>query len=161
MKTRIGYKKVFWLGLVLLLALCFGFSGASHAKTDKKADKKEILVGTNLPLTGILSMVGIEQRWAYEAAVADINKAGGVMVMNTAKSSRKPVVADDESDRESGCRRRAHQDEQGVTCPGGLPHPSESSPDASPRRNTKVLSPSICLIPPWLEQIPVVDALFS
>ena len=99
MKRRIGYKKVFWLGFVLLLALCFALSGAAYAKTEKKADKKEILIGTNLPLTGILSMVGIEQRWAYETAVADINKAGGVMVKEYGKKLPvKLIVADDESD---------------------------------------------------------------
>jgi branched-chain amino acid transport system substrate-binding protein len=43
--------------------------------------------------------VGIEQRWAYETAVADINKAGGIMVKEYGKKLPvKLVVADDESD---------------------------------------------------------------
>jgi len=35
--------------------------------------KKEIVIGAPLPLTGILSMEGDEERWAFERAVKDAN----------------------------------------------------------------------------------------
>jgi branched-chain amino acid transport system substrate-binding protein len=83
---RLGHERtIYLLGLVTLLALTLAFT--SPAAAAAKKEKKEILIGTNLPLTGILSMVGIEQRWAYETAVADINKAGGVMVKEYGKKA--------------------------------------------------------------------------
>lgn len=63
-----------------------------------ETQKEEIVVGAHLPLTGILSQIGKEQRWAYETAVADINREGGVFVGVYGK--RLPVrliVMDDES----------------------------------------------------------------
>lgn len=61
--------------------------------------KKEILIGTHLPLTGIMAAMGKEQKWAYEAAVADINKSGGIYVMEYKKKLPvRLVVLDDTSD---------------------------------------------------------------
>ena len=77
-----------------LLALMLWFVQPAEARM-----KKEILIGTNLPLTGILAGVGIEQRWVYQTAVDDVNKAGGIWVKEVGK--RMPVrlvVADDASD---------------------------------------------------------------
>ncbi len=60
--------------------------------------KKEILIGAPLSLTGILAMDGIEQGWAYEQAVNDVNKAGGIYVKEVGKKLPvKLIVADDES----------------------------------------------------------------
>ena len=42
-------------------------------------EKKEIVIGTHLSLTGMLAMSGAEQRWSYEQSVADINKKGGIL----------------------------------------------------------------------------------
>ncbi len=60
------------LGLfVFILTACLiTFSGASAQ------EKKEILIGAPLSLSGILAMDGIEQQWAYEQAANDINKTG-------------------------------------------------------------------------------------
>ncbi|MBN1106476.1 MAG: amino acid ABC transporter substrate-binding protein [Deltaproteobacteria bacterium] len=84
-----------WLGVALLVtAWSLMSSGALCA-----AEKKEILIGANLSLTGPLAMDGGEQKWAYEQAVADVNKAGGIMVKAFGKKLPvKLVVADDESD---------------------------------------------------------------
>ncbi len=62
------------------------------------AEKKQILIGAPLSLTGILAMDGEEQGWAYEQAVNDINKTGGIAVKQFGKKLPvKLVVADDES----------------------------------------------------------------
>jgi len=61
--------------------------------------KKEILIGTHLPLSGAGAMVAIEQKWAYEQAVKDINKAGGIYVRQYGKKLPvRLVVMDDETD---------------------------------------------------------------
>ncbi|MFH1490953.1 MAG: ABC transporter substrate-binding protein, partial [Pseudomonadota bacterium] len=67
-------RTILWFGLFLLIpALCLmTFNGTAAA------EKKEILIGAPLSLTGILAMDGEEQGWAYEQAAEDINKAGGI-----------------------------------------------------------------------------------
>jgi branched-chain amino acid transport system substrate-binding protein len=83
------------LGLmVFTLTILLIGSGAVFA-----AEKKEILIGANLSLTGPLAMDGGEQKWAYEQAVQDINKTGGIFVKEYGqKLPVKLVLADDESD---------------------------------------------------------------
>jgi branched-chain amino acid transport system substrate-binding protein len=67
--------------------------------TGTAADKKEILIGAPLPLTGMLAMGALEQKWAFEQAVADINKQGGIFVKKfNKKLPVRLVLADDESD---------------------------------------------------------------
>jgi len=62
-------------------------------------EKKEILIGAPIPVTGIFSMIGLEQKWAYEQAVADINKKGGIFVKEYGKKLPvKLIIADAESD---------------------------------------------------------------
>ena len=79
---------------LILILLVIMTAGAAFAK-----EKKEILIGTNLPMTGILAAAGVEQKWAYEQAVADINKKGGIFVKEYGKKLPvKLIVADDESD---------------------------------------------------------------
>ena len=85
--TRLGV-------FLLVLAMCVMVFGTVYAK-----EKKEIRIGAPLPVTGILSMLGGEQKWAYELAVADINKEGGIFVKEYGKKLPvKLVVADAESD---------------------------------------------------------------
>jgi branched-chain amino acid transport system substrate-binding protein len=88
-------KILTWLGLgFLVTAICLAGLGTASAK-----EKKEILIGANLSLTGPLAMDGGEQRWAYEEAVADINKKGGIFVKEYGKKLLVKLVAvDDESD---------------------------------------------------------------
>jgi branched-chain amino acid transport system substrate-binding protein len=62
------------------------------------AGDTEIVIGAPISLTGPLAGDGKEQKWAYEQAVADINKAGGIMMKSAGKKLPvRLVVADDES----------------------------------------------------------------
>ena len=83
------------LGLcVFILTACLvSFNGASAQ------ERKEILIGAPLSLSGMLAMDGIEQQWAYEQSATEINKTGGIFVKEfNKKLPIKLVVADDESD---------------------------------------------------------------
>lgn len=63
--------------------------------------KDEIILGSHLPLSGIGSLVGIEQKWAYDRALEDINREGGIYVKEYGKKLPVHLVAvDDESDPE-------------------------------------------------------------
>ncbi len=85
----------------VLRVLCFclllwviGTTKNSPAETKKT----EILIGAHLPLSGPLSMIGSEQKWAYDKAVEDINKAGGIYVKEYGKKLPvRLVVIDDET----------------------------------------------------------------
>ncbi len=62
-------------------------------------DKSEILIGTNLSLTGGLSQLCTEQQWVYEQAISDINKKGGVFIKEyNKKLPLRLIVEDAESD---------------------------------------------------------------
>ena len=79
--------------LLLLLAVF----ACSNARVDA-IDKKEIVVGMPIPLTGGLAMEGSEQKWAYEQAVKDINAKGGIFVKQYKKKLPvRVVIADAES----------------------------------------------------------------
>lgn len=70
---------------------------AGHVSAALASDA-EIAIGAPLSLTGRFAGDGKEQKWAYEQAIADINKAGGVMIKKAGKKLPvKLVVADDES----------------------------------------------------------------
>jgi branched-chain amino acid transport system substrate-binding protein len=49
------------------------------------AAKNEILVGVALPMSGPMATQTVEQRWAYNRAVADINAAGGIFLKQYGK----------------------------------------------------------------------------
>jgi branched-chain amino acid transport system substrate-binding protein len=77
------------VSLTLTLAAC-GTSGGG-------GDSGPIVLGTTLPLTGPLGVFGPIIQVAYEQAVADIDKAGGVKVGGTQRQL-KLVVRDNKSD---------------------------------------------------------------
>jgi branched-chain amino acid transport system substrate-binding protein len=88
-------KMVLWL-----VCLCFLVTLIStvHPVLAQKA-KKEILIGASVPISGALAMASVEQRWAYEQAVADINKGGGIFVKEYGKKLPvRLVMVDDEGD---------------------------------------------------------------
>ncbi len=67
------------------------------------AERKEIRVGAPNSITGMNAMTGAEHRWAYEQAVADINKKGGVYVKELGKRLPiKLIFADDKSTPDQG-----------------------------------------------------------
>ena len=122
---------------------------------EAKKEKKEILIGTNLPLTGILAGAGIEQRWAYQTAVDDINKAGGIFVKEYGKKLPvRLIVADDASDpgkAAAGVERLIKQKKVDLLL-GGFAAPFGVIPGCiTAEKYRRYYHTSICLIPPWLE----------
>ena len=135
----------------MLILLCTMTAGIAFA-----AEKKEILVGTNLPMTGILAAVGVEQKWAYEQAVEDINKKGGIFVKEYGKKLPvKLIVADDASDPGKAAavvERMIKMDKVDLLL-GGFAAPFGVIPGCvTAEKYKKYYHTSICLIPPWLEQ---------
>jgi branched-chain amino acid transport system substrate-binding protein len=57
----------------------------------------ELVIGASLPLSGPLAGFGNYQKWGYETAVNDINKAGGLSVGGK-KMQVKLVIRDDKTD---------------------------------------------------------------
>lgn len=57
----------------------------------------EIVIGASLPLSGPLAGFGSYQKWGYETAVADVNKAGGLAVGGK-KLPVRLVIRDDKTD---------------------------------------------------------------
>jgi len=77
---------------IVALFFCFATGPAGAA------EKKEIVIGTPLPMTGDDSMAGVEQKWAYEQAFKDMNAKGGVFVKEfNKKLPVRLIVADAES----------------------------------------------------------------
>lgn len=62
-------------------------------------EKKEIVVGGVVSLTGPIAALAIDQKFAYEEAVADVNKKGGIFIKEYGKKLPvKLILQDDESD---------------------------------------------------------------
>jgi branched-chain amino acid transport system substrate-binding protein len=92
MKRKIN--RVLWL---LYLFLVFSVICTNQA-VRAQDEKQEILIGTHLPLSGESSFVGVVQKWAYDKAVEDINKAGGIYVAEYGRRLPVRLVAiDDET----------------------------------------------------------------
>jgi branched-chain amino acid transport system substrate-binding protein len=138
---------------VSLIVILLGIMAAGPAFA---AEKKEILVGTNLPLTGILAASGVEQKWSYEQAVADINKKGGIFVKEYGKKLPvKLIVADDESDpgKAAAVVERMIKMNKVDMLLGGFAAPFGVIPGCTAaEKYKKYYHTTICLIPPWLEQ---------
>jgi branched-chain amino acid transport system substrate-binding protein len=77
--------------------------GLSSLKCSKEVDENAIRVGAIVSMTGMNAMTGAEQKWAYEQAVTDINKNGGVYVKELdEKMPIKLIFADDKSTPDQG-----------------------------------------------------------
>jgi branched-chain amino acid transport system substrate-binding protein len=88
-----------WIGLFCLFAavLLMPYGAASAA------EKKEILIGAVNSMTGENVLTGAECRWAYEQAIADVNKKGGLFVKELNKKLPvKLIFADDKSMPDGG-----------------------------------------------------------
>jgi branched-chain amino acid transport system substrate-binding protein len=57
----------------------------------------DVVIGASIPLSGPLAGFGAYQKWGYETAVNDLNKAGGVMV-DGQKRQVKLIIRDDKTD---------------------------------------------------------------
>lgn len=87
----IPYASIISIGMAIMMALGASLAGA--------AEKQHILIGSHLPLTGLLATNGIEQQWAYKIAVEDINRSGGIFVKEFGeKMPVRLIILDDESD---------------------------------------------------------------
>lgn len=143
-----------WGLIVAVVALVVGSLVGTPAVLAKEA-KKEIVIGTNLPLTGILAMAGAEQQWAYQTAVNDINKAGGVLVKEYGKKLPvRLIVADDESDpgKAAAAVERLIKLDKVDLLLGGFAAPFGVIPGCiTAEKYKKYYHTTICLIPPWLE----------
>jgi branched-chain amino acid transport system substrate-binding protein len=92
-----GSRNVIGIKLALIVTVvCLAgvlFSSPAFAKGD------EILIGAAVSMTGPLAPDGLEQKWAYEQAVDDWNKKGGIYIKEAGKKLPIRIVfADDESD---------------------------------------------------------------
>ncbi len=93
--TKICLKRTCRLSLMLFLSVMVFFVFMSCGKKTEK----EILIGAHLPLTGVGSLTGSEQKWSYDQAVKDINDNGGIYVKDLDKKLKvRLIVLDDESD---------------------------------------------------------------
>lgn len=142
---RIGFVVLFIFTVLLWTAL----------PVSAKKAKEEILIGSNLPLSGILAGAGIEQRWAYQTAVDDINKAGGIFVKEYGKKLPvRLIVADDESDpgKAASAVERLIKQKKVDLLLGGFAAPFGVIPGCiTAEKYRRYYHTSICLIPPWLE----------
>lgn len=82
----------FGRGLVASAALLAMLTIASTARAED-----EIVIGTSIPLSGPLAGFGLYQKWGYETAVKDLNKAGGILI-DGKKLPVRLVVRDDKTD---------------------------------------------------------------
>jgi branched-chain amino acid transport system substrate-binding protein len=149
MKTT--FRSVRLIGLCLFLVVAMLYSAAAV----QAAQPKEIVIGSTLPLTGMLSMMGSEQKWAYEQAAADVNAMGGIYVRQyNKKLPVKLIVADNETDAGkavAAVERLVKIDKVNFLL-------SDSTlplvmPTAVAAEKWKVYyHATICLLPPWLEQ---------
>ena len=135
-----------WLFILALSAPMSGTAGA--------AAKTEILVGTPLPVTGMLAAAALEQKWAYEQAVADINKKGGIFVKEYGKKLPvRLIIGDAESDpgkAVAAMERLIKLDKVDVMLSGFTTNhilPTCMTAD----KYKKYYHCTTCLLPPWKE----------
>jgi branched-chain amino acid transport system substrate-binding protein len=88
-----GRKGLTWLGLSLCVLVA-----SVVLNSPVMAAGGEILIGAPVSMTGPLAPDGLELKWAYEQAVVDWNKKGGIFIKSAGKKLPiKLVFADDES----------------------------------------------------------------
>lgn len=65
--------------VVVLLSVNYAWAGQVYVRP--KEVKTQIIIGSHLPLTGAMTSIGQEQKWAYEKAIKDLNeKHGGIYI---------------------------------------------------------------------------------
>jgi branched-chain amino acid transport system substrate-binding protein len=137
--------------LAALLVLTAGLNQPVYPE-----ERTQIVIGTNLPMTGILAGVGREQKWAYEQAVKDVNAKGGIYVKDLGKKLKvQLIVADDESNAGKAGKavERLIKVDKVDMLLGGFAAPFGVIPGCiTAEKYHKYYHTSICLIPPWLER---------
>ncbi|MCF8095098.1 MAG: amino acid ABC transporter substrate-binding protein [Desulfobacteraceae bacterium] len=139
------------LTLAFFVLFCPIFFNADAAALEKK----EIVVGTHLPLSGALESIGIEQRWAYETAVQDVNKNGGIFVKKYGKKLPvRLVIVDDKSDpgiAAASVERLAEEKEVDFILSGHSAVLGVIPGCIVSEKYRKYYHGTACFIPPWLE----------
>jgi branched-chain amino acid transport system substrate-binding protein len=74
-----------------------GAVGAMIGVMTSASAADELVIGASIPLSGPLAGFGLYQKWGYETAVNDLNKAGGITV-DGKKMTVKLVIRDDKTD---------------------------------------------------------------
>src|SRR5260221_8730609 len=88
--NKVAWSMLFSTFLALSIAACGAAGGGA-------ASNQPVVIGATLPLTGPLSAVGPILKAAYQAAVDDVNAAGGIEVNGT-QAKIQLVVLDNASD---------------------------------------------------------------
>jgi branched-chain amino acid transport system substrate-binding protein len=146
-KDRIGVLVCVTAALIMGLTL----NPSAQAK-----ERTEIVIGANLPMTGILAGAGKEQNWSYTQAVADINAKDGIYVKEYGKKLPvKLIVADDESNAGKAGKavERLIKVNKVDMLLGGFAAPFGVIPGCiSAEKYKTYYHTTICLVPPWLEK---------
>lgn len=142
--------------VTLAVALCLLVGLTSNVMAAPKKGKEEIIIGCHLPLSGGLASLGKERLWAYEAAVADVNAAGGIYVKEYDKKMPiKFICYDDETDPAKAAQvvERLIKREKVDFILGGEAGPYGVLPGAITAEKYKVLyHTTACVAEAWLEQ---------
>lgn len=88
--THASSRKAIMLGASALTGLTLGSLQAANA-----AD--EIVIGASIPISGPLAGFGGFQKWGYQRAVDDVNKAGGISIGGK-KMRVRLIIRDDRTD---------------------------------------------------------------
>jgi branched-chain amino acid transport system substrate-binding protein len=119
------------------------------------ADKKEIVIGTHLSMSGRLAMSAREQAWAYEQATASVNKMGGIFVKELGKKLPvKLIVVDDESDpgKAAAAVEKLIKLQKVDLILSGHSTPLTIPSMVTSEKYKKYYHGTACLIPVWAEQ---------
>jgi branched-chain amino acid transport system substrate-binding protein len=83
-----------------MLSLMAGTAaGAMLPGVSFAATPTEVRIGAPISMTGLLAADGLDEKWSYEQAVADVNAKGGIFIKAAGKKLPvRFVVADDQSD---------------------------------------------------------------
>jgi len=100
MERRMVWLSMLWFSLMLsILAFSFTDAGAS-------SPPKSIKIGGAVSSTGGFASGGLESKFGYEQAVADINKEGGVFVKEFNKQIPLELIIEDDESNSTKCVAR-------------------------------------------------------
>lgn len=147
-KERIDKKGM--LSFFLITALILLFSTSLSA-----GQREEILIGTHLPLSGPNAAIGVDQKWAYDMAVADVNKNGGIYVKKYGKKLPvRLVTIDDETDpgkAAAAVERLAKQKKVDMILSGHAAAYGVIPGSVAAEKHKIYYHGTACFIPPWQE----------
>jgi len=149
MKLKSALRRLTAVMVFFPVALLLNSSGA------QAAERKDIVVGTSLTLTGAQAAQGAEMKWSYEEAVADANKAGGVFVKEyNKKLPVRLVIVDDESDpgkAAAAVEKLINADKVDLLLATSST-PLVMASTTTAEKYKKYMHATACIIPPWQAQ---------